>query len=183
MKIDTSSCLSQHPFLSFLSLKSFKMLVRLSCGSRIPSSSSNSRAASISPLLKIQPSYSTSKTKRSLHSTCSRSRQLSPLSNSQLDKPFFAFDLDGVVKQGEVILPSGRRALKKLKEKKIPFVIVTNSGGSGEVQRAAKLTEQIEVEVSIKCQVVVIKGSKDRSREIGIRQLQKARSAYTSSYV
>jgi len=82
-----------------------------------------------------------------------------------------------------VILPSGRRALKKLKEKKIPFVIVTNSGGSGEVQRAAKLTEQIEVEVSIKCQVVVIKGSKDRSREIGIRQLQKARSAYTSSYV
>lgn len=91
------------------------------------------------------PASSSKSSSRSFHSS---TKSL----NSRLDKPFFAFDLDGVVKQGEIILPAGKRALKRLKQERTPFIIITNSGGQGEVERAQKLTEQLEIEVSIVAQ-------------------------------
>ncbi|KAM0748710.1 HAD-superfamily hydrolase [Meredithblackwellia eburnea MCA 4105] len=67
--------------------------------------------------------------------------------------PAFAFDIDGVLKQGENVLPRAKEALQILigknhLNKSYPFLLVTNGGGSLESARAKKLTKELGVEIS-----------------------------------
>jgi Haloacid dehalogenase-like hydrolase len=51
----------------------------------------------------------------------------------------FAFDIDGVLLLGSNPIPAGVRALKRLEEKKIPYILLTNGGGKWEPDRVAEL--------------------------------------------
>ncbi|KII92002.1 hypothetical protein PLICRDRAFT_457454 [Plicaturopsis crispa FD-325 SS-3] len=60
----------------------------------------------------------------------------------------FAFDIDGVLLQGEDTIPAARRALAILDGEnalrmKIPYILVTNGGGKSEVERCRHLTRQL----------------------------------------
>lgn len=64
----------------------------------------------------------------------------------------FAFDIDGVLKAGERILPQARRALAMLeghnaKQTKIPYIFITNGGGPSESERAKKLSREFELDI------------------------------------
>ncbi|KAL8283725.1 hypothetical protein RQP46_005520 [Phenoliferia psychrophenolica] len=66
--------------------------------------------------------------------------------------PAFAFDIDGVLKQGENVLWQARAALQILSGengtgKKYPFLLVTNGGGSLESVRAEKLSAELGVNI------------------------------------
>lgn len=95
-----------------------------------------------------------------------------------LSTPAFCFDIDGVLKQGEHVLPQAKQVMQILAGnnplgKKYPFICVTNggplpspslssisltfrgsplvrrdTGGSLESERCKKLTKELEVEVS-----------------------------------
>ncbi|EIW67341.1 hypothetical protein TREMEDRAFT_33906, partial [Tremella mesenterica DSM 1558] len=66
-------------------------------------------------------------------------------------KVAFAFDIDGVLKQGEHVLPQARRILKLLSgqndtlPKPVPFLLLTNGGGMTEAERCKALSEELEV--------------------------------------
>ncbi|CCM05686.1 uncharacterized protein FIBRA_07917 [Fibroporia radiculosa] len=60
----------------------------------------------------------------------------------------FAFDIDGVLLRGPHVIPAARRALAILEgdnpmRKKIPYILLTNGGGSSEEARCQKLTAQL----------------------------------------
>ncbi|KAK4688998.1 hypothetical protein P7C73_g1117, partial [Tremellales sp. Uapishka_1] len=92
-------------------------------------------------------------------------RTLSPSQTSQLrrlntiTKPFpeklaFAFDIDGVLKQGHHnILPQAKRVLRLLSgadgtlAKPIPFLLMTNGGGVPDAERRAALSSELGVEI------------------------------------
>lgn len=64
-----------------------------------------------------------------------------------------AFDIDGVLKQGENVLPEARRAIKLLDgdnqwNQKVPYVFITNGGGKPEMTRAKDLSAELGVDVS-----------------------------------
>lgn len=64
----------------------------------------------------------------------------------------FAFDIDGVLKAGERVLPEAKRALAMLDGQngrgvKVPYIFITNGGGPSEVDRAHKLTNDFGVPV------------------------------------
>lgn len=64
----------------------------------------------------------------------------------------FAFDIDGVLKQGPKVLPEARRALRILHGEnryriKFPYILVTNGGGPSEKDRAQKLTAELQVDI------------------------------------
>lgn len=59
----------------------------------------------------------------------------------------FAFDIDGVLMLGKNAIPAGARALQKLSERKIPFILLTNGGGKFETDRVAELSERLGVNV------------------------------------
>lgn len=65
----------------------------------------------------------------------------------------FAFDIDGVLKAGERVLPEAKRALAILegqnsKKVKIPYIFITNGGGPSEEERAKKLSLEFGLRVS-----------------------------------
>ncbi|PWN36143.1 HAD-superfamily hydrolase [Meira miltonrushii] len=67
-------------------------------------------------------------------------------------KSAFAFDIDGVLKAGEHVLPQARRALamlegKNAKNAKIPYIFITNGGGPSETERAKKLSKEFELDI------------------------------------
>ncbi|GJN92455.1 hypothetical protein Rhopal_005485-T1 [Rhodotorula paludigena] len=69
-----------------------------------------------------------------------------------LSTPAFCFDIDGVLKQGEHVLPQAKQVMQILSGnnplgKKYPFICVTNGGGSLESERCKKLTKELEVEI------------------------------------
>ncbi|SCV71488.1 BQ2448_3076 [Microbotryum intermedium] len=85
---------------------------------------------------------------------CARSstrRQLNTSSASR--RPVaFAFDIDGVLKQGSHVLPQAKRALAILSgqnplSQKFPFICLTNGGGSIEAARAQRLSRELGVEI------------------------------------
>ncbi|KAI5120291.1 hypothetical protein M0805_005797 [Coniferiporia weirii] len=66
----------------------------------------------------------------------------------------FAFDIDGVLVQGESVIPQARKALKILDGEnklgiKIPYILLTNGGGVSESVRCRKLTEKLGIEISL----------------------------------
>ncbi|KAK4057079.1 hypothetical protein OIO90_001979 [Microbotryomycetes sp. JL221] len=86
--------------------------------------------------------------------SCSGLRFVSSSSpNTGKTPPAFCFDIDGVLKQGEHVLPRAKQALKLLTghnkiNQHFPFICVTNGGGSIERDRAAKLTKELQVNVA-----------------------------------
>ncbi|WVR07444.1 TIGR01456 family HAD hydrolase [Kwoniella sp. DSM 27419] len=67
----------------------------------------------------------------------------------------FAFDIDGVLKQGHHnVLPQAKRVLKLLTgedgrlDKPIPFLLITNGGGVPDDERRAHLSEELGVQLS-----------------------------------
>jgi hypothetical protein len=83
----------------------------------------------------------------------SLSRHLSSSSACSSPKQLaFAFDIDGVLKAGGSLLPGARQALTMLEgnnrlKKKVPYIFVTNGGGSSEKDRAAALSREFDLEV------------------------------------
>jgi len=66
--------------------------------------------------------------------------------NPKLDYAF-AFDIDGVLMLGSTPIPAGARALKRLHERKIPYILLTNGGGKYESDRVAELSHHLGVNV------------------------------------
>ena len=60
----------------------------------------------------------------------------------------FAFDIDGVLMLGSNAIPAGARALKRLHEKMIPYILLTNGGGKYECDRVADLSNRLGVNVA-----------------------------------
>lgn len=73
---------------------------------------------------------------------------------SKVAKPVaIAFDIDGVLKQGENILPEARRSLSMLQgnnkwNRPVPYIFLTNSGGQTEEGRAQRLSNDLGVPVT-----------------------------------
>lgn len=66
--------------------------------------------------------------------------------------PSFCFDIDGVLKQGEYVLPEAKEALQILSGKNkfgrsYPFILNTNGGGTLESQRVNKLSNELGVTI------------------------------------
>ncbi|GAA5961906.1 hypothetical protein JCM21900_006364 [Sporobolomyces salmonicolor] len=66
--------------------------------------------------------------------------------------PAFAFDIDGVLKQGQHVLPQAKQVMQILNgnnplQKRYPFICVTNGGGTLESARCKKLTKELGVEI------------------------------------
>ncbi|KAH8984516.1 HAD hydrolase [Lactarius akahatsu] len=64
-----------------------------------------------------------------------------------------AFDIDGVLLHGARVLSEAQRALSILDgnnqfNRKIPYILMTNGGGTSEVDRSRKLTEQLGFEIT-----------------------------------
>ncbi|KAM0790691.1 hypothetical protein ACM66B_004549 [Microbotryomycetes sp. NB124-2] len=82
----------------------------------------------------------------------SRSFSSTRVGNKQ-PPPAFCFDIDGVLKQGEHVLPRAKRALQILTgnnkaNQHFHFICLTNGGGSIERDRAAKLTKELGVNIA-----------------------------------
>ncbi|WFD34104.1 hypothetical protein MCUN1_000936 [Malassezia cuniculi] len=63
-----------------------------------------------------------------------------------------AFDIDGVLKHGEHVLPEAHRAIQMLEGKnpwnrRVPYIFVTNGGGQSEDVRAQRLSKDLGVTV------------------------------------
>ncbi|KAI0708176.1 HAD hydrolase [Cerioporus squamosus] len=74
---------------------------------------------------------------------------------SRLPPLVFTFDIDGVLLRGPHTIPAARRALDMLNGAnpmgvKIPFILLTNGGGTHEEARRHKLSSQLGVEVSFR---------------------------------
>ncbi|KLO09493.1 HAD hydrolase [Schizopora paradoxa] len=66
----------------------------------------------------------------------------------------FAFDIDGVLIRGEQVIPQAKRALEILEGDnelgmKIPFVLITNGGGTSETIRCQRLSKKLGMEISV----------------------------------
>ncbi|RDX47110.1 HAD hydrolase [Lentinus brumalis] len=71
---------------------------------------------------------------------------------SKLPPLVFTFDIDGVLLRGPHTIPAARRALDMLNGAnpmgvKIPFILLTNGGGTHEEARRHKLSSQLGVEI------------------------------------
>lgn len=102
----------------------------------------------------IQSSHTAIRRSLSAHypSIISR-RYLSIKPASTNTTPAFAFDIDGVLKQGQRVLPEAREALRILqghnsKKQHYPFILLTNGGGVTEEARCIKLTKELNVEIT-----------------------------------
>jgi HAD superfamily hydrolase (TIGR01456 family) len=61
----------------------------------------------------------------------------------------FSFDIDGVLHNSPNPLPHASETLKFLKEKNIPFIFLTNSGGKSESTRVKMLEEEFDVDLDV----------------------------------
>ena len=50
---------------------------------------------------------------------------------------------------GSHAIPAGARALKRLQENKIPYILLTNGGGKWELDRVAELSDRLGVNVPL----------------------------------
>ncbi|GAA6021587.1 hypothetical protein JCM11491_000267 [Sporobolomyces phaffii] len=74
------------------------------------------------------------------------------LISTSVTGPAFAFDIDGVLKQGQHVLPQALKVMKVLNGenrlgKRYPFICVTNGGGSLELARSERLTRELQVPI------------------------------------
>lgn len=104
--------------------------------------------SSLRPIYPIpKPAASTSPTR--LHHAISNINSSSYSTHSPLS-PAFCFDIDGVLKQGSLVLPQAKKALdilngNNLIHKKFPFILCTNGGGIPESERSQKLSKELGV--------------------------------------
>lgn len=61
----------------------------------------------------------------------------------------FSFDIDGVLHNSPHALPHAADTLRFLRDKKIPFILLTNSGGKSESTRVKMLEEELDVDLDI----------------------------------
>ncbi|EIM21033.1 HAD hydrolase [Wallemia mellicola] len=59
----------------------------------------------------------------------------------------FAFDIDGVLKHGSFAIPEAKHALKKLDSLNIPYIFITNGGGTKESDRCKALSKDFDIHV------------------------------------
>jgi len=59
----------------------------------------------------------------------------------------FAFDIDGVLLRGGRLLPGATKTLEKLNSRRVPWIVLTNGGGTLERDRCAELSERLGVKV------------------------------------
>ncbi|KAJ3059537.1 Haloacid dehalogenase-like hydrolase domain-containing 5 [Podochytrium sp. JEL0797] len=59
-----------------------------------------------------------------------------------------AFDIDGVLIKGKKVLPQAIRAIKRIKAEQVPFVLMTNGGGTTEQNKAAELSGLLQTEIT-----------------------------------
>ncbi|CUS15418.1 unnamed protein product [Tuber aestivum] len=60
----------------------------------------------------------------------------------------FAIDIDGVLLRGPEPHPSAKRALAKLQENDIPFILLTNGGGISEAARCEDLSSKLDFPIA-----------------------------------
>lgn len=61
----------------------------------------------------------------------------------------FVFDIDGVLLKGSKVLPGAAKALNLLNKYRIPWIVLTNGGGTLEKDRVAELSRRIEVPIKV----------------------------------
>ncbi|KAJ3011984.1 UNVERIFIED_CONTAM: hypothetical protein HDU68_001438 [Siphonaria sp. JEL0065] len=59
-----------------------------------------------------------------------------------------AFDIDGVLIKGKKVLPQAIRAMQRIKENKVPFVLMTNGGGTTEINKAKELSGLLNTHIA-----------------------------------
>lgn len=60
----------------------------------------------------------------------------------------FAFDIDGVLLRGGKPIEKAGKALRILNENRIPYVLLTNGGGTLEYERTQFISERLQVQIS-----------------------------------
>ncbi|KAL7411169.1 HAD-like domain-containing protein [Mrakia frigida] len=89
---------------------------------------------------------STSFSSRSLNSQPPPPSRRLPSSSPRGDVSF-VFDIDGVLKKGEIVFEGAKRALALLDANQIPYLLCTNGGGMPEQDRCKALSEELEVNI------------------------------------
>eukprot|EP01036_Dinobryon_divergens_P029104 gene29104-38166_t len=59
----------------------------------------------------------------------------------------FAIDIDGVILRGSKIIQGASESIRKLENKKIPFIFITNGGGTSEKDKAAYLSKKLDINI------------------------------------
>ncbi|KAJ1555464.1 hypothetical protein HK405_001592, partial [Cladochytrium tenue] len=59
-----------------------------------------------------------------------------------------AFDIDGVLMHGRRAIPQAASALRLLGELRVPYILLTNGGGTTEEAKAAKLSAALDTHLS-----------------------------------
>ena len=60
--------------------------------------------------------------------------------------PSVSFDVDGVLKKGNVAIPRAKEAIQKLRERGIPISLITNGGGELEEHRGNRISNILNLE-------------------------------------
>ncbi|TIB65582.1 hypothetical protein E3P78_00427 [Wallemia ichthyophaga] len=79
---------------------------------------------------------------RSAKVSAAKFRLYSTTSNRPLA---FAFDIDGVLKHGRFIIPEAKKALQKLDALNVPYIFITNGGGTMENERAKAISKDFQI--------------------------------------
>ncbi|KAJ3237207.1 hypothetical protein HDU81_009829 [Chytriomyces hyalinus] len=58
-----------------------------------------------------------------------------------------AFDIDGVLVRGKRVLPQAIRAIRRVQDARVPFVLLTNGGGTTEATKAKELSRMLDSEI------------------------------------
>lgn len=61
----------------------------------------------------------------------------------------FAFDIDGVLVRSSSPLPGASEALTYLQNERIPFILLTNGGGTSERDRVAALSQKLNISLDV----------------------------------
>ncbi|KAF1810252.1 HAD-superfamily hydrolase [Eremomyces bilateralis CBS 781.70] len=61
----------------------------------------------------------------------------------------FVFDIDGVLLRAATPIPRASEALSLLQSQKIPFILLTNGGGTSEAARVAELSDKLQVPLDL----------------------------------
>lgn len=82
----------------------------------------------------------------------SSAEPVAPITHKRVAPYCFAFDIDGVILKGPTLIPEAKKAVALLNgENKyniiVPYIFITNGGGTDEQLRANKLTKMLDCEV------------------------------------
>ena len=60
--------------------------------------------------------------------------------------PFIGCDIDGVLKLGKIALPKAKESVKLIRDKDIPFLLITNAGGDLECNRSKYISKILNIQ-------------------------------------